>query len=119
MGVVEARVGPEHHVADGRGSTPGEDDFDEGAPAPPAPEVAIEIEPVQLANSLAHALVYVMARERQLGVPPRSSPEATITRRFEVPTDRTFAVTGDARVNAAAASAATLAATNAARGSAW
>jgi hypothetical protein len=53
-------------------------------------------------DSLAHALVYVMARERQLGVPPRSSPEASITRRFEVPTDRTFAVTGDARVNAEA-----------------
>jgi arabinofuranan 3-O-arabinosyltransferase len=54
------------------------------------------------AASAGNALVYVFARERQIEVPPRTSPERTIVRRFEVPTDRTFALTGDARIHAAA-----------------
>jgi len=45
-----------------------------------------------------HSLVFVMSRQRQVPVPPRSDEEPRLVRSFTVPTARTFEVTGDARL---------------------
>ncbi|MDZ4824929.1 MAG: alpha-(1-_3)-arabinofuranosyltransferase family protein [Actinomycetota bacterium] len=54
------------------------------------------------ADSVDHPLVVVMNRERVVPIPPRTDPEVAIVREFELPTARTFTVTGDARVTSAA-----------------
>lgn len=49
-------------------------------------------------GSQANPLVIVMARDRQLPVPPRYDPELVMSRAFTVPTARTFALGGTARL---------------------
>ena len=44
-------------------------------------------------------LVYLMARERTIPVPPRYDPELRLARRFEVPSPRTFTMAGEARLH--------------------
>jgi arabinofuranan 3-O-arabinosyltransferase len=48
--------------------------------------------------SQAHALVFLMSRERVLPVPPRTDEELSISREFTLPTARTFSLTGTARL---------------------
>ncbi len=56
------------------------------------------------AASLQHPLIVVMARERQLPVPPRYDPELVLSREFDLPTARSFAVTGTVRLTSDVAS---------------
>ncbi len=49
--------------------------------------------------SLSHRLTIVMTRRRVLPEPPRSDPEPTLDRSFDLPTARTFTLTGSAAVN--------------------
>jgi len=44
-------------------------------------------------------LTYIMTRLRVAPVPPRADPEVAMVRQFTVPSDRTFGVTGTARVS--------------------
>ncbi len=48
--------------------------------------------------SLTHPLVVTFTRLRVREVPPRSDVEPNLTRTFTLPTDRSFALTGDVRV---------------------
>jgi arabinofuranan 3-O-arabinosyltransferase len=48
--------------------------------------------------SATHPLVLVMTRQRVLPVPPRTDPEPSMAREFTLPTARSFAFTGTARV---------------------
>ena len=50
-------------------------------------------------SSASHRLTFVMARERTAPVPPRSDPEVDIARFFSIPTARTFAMSGTARLS--------------------
>ena len=45
-----------------------------------------------------HPLVILMSRQRQLPVPPRSDEEESLVRSFTLPADRTFTLTGEARL---------------------
>ncbi len=54
----------------------------------------------------AHPLILVMTRDSVRPVPPRTDPELSIARTFELPGPRTFALTGSADVNANASDAA-------------
>jgi arabinofuranan 3-O-arabinosyltransferase len=54
------------------------------------------------ARSASHPLVFVMSRERTLLVPPRLDPETHLAREFVLPTGRTFALTGTARLTSGA-----------------
>lgn len=61
--------------------------------------------PVDLTDAVGnesheHRLVYVMERQRVIPVPPRSDPELSLTRAFEVPTTRDFSLAGEARLDA-------------------
>jgi arabinofuranan 3-O-arabinosyltransferase len=51
------------------------------------------------AASAANRLTYVMTRLRTSPYPTRSDPETTITREFQVPTTRTFALSGSASLS--------------------
>ncbi len=51
------------------------------------------------AASAADRLTVVMTRQRTSGFPPRSDPETTITRRFTLPTARTFSLSGSATLS--------------------
>ncbi len=50
-------------------------------------------------ESADHPLAITMTRERVLPVPPRYDPELAMVRAFELPTDRTFRLTGEARID--------------------
>jgi arabinofuranan 3-O-arabinosyltransferase len=53
--------------------------------------------------SLAHRLIFSMSRSRTILVPPRySEDERSLTRAFDVPAGREFAVAGTARISTAA-----------------
>ncbi|MHB1487863.1 MAG: alpha-(1-_3)-arabinofuranosyltransferase domain-containing protein [Acidimicrobiales bacterium] len=52
------------------------------------------------ASSISHRLTILMTRLRAPSVPPRSDPELDIARTFSLPTARTFAVGGTARISA-------------------
>ncbi|HEV2369609.1 MAG TPA: alpha-(1-_3)-arabinofuranosyltransferase family protein, partial [Acidimicrobiales bacterium] len=52
------------------------------------------------AASAGHELVLLMTRNRAPDVPPRTDPEVDMARTFSVPTTRTFALTGTARISA-------------------
>jgi len=54
-------------------------------------------------DSIRHPLIYTMTRERTLPLPPRYDPELTLDRVFEVPGERSFAMTGTVRFNPAVA----------------
>jgi len=54
------------------------------------------------ASSLQHPLVLSMTRDRQYPVPPRIDPELDLTRAFTLPTQRSFAFSGQVRLNPAA-----------------
>ena len=56
-------------------------------------------------SSISHPLTMIMTRLRSSGYPPRSDPEPTLARTFWLPTARTFAVTGQARVSPLASDA--------------
>jgi hypothetical protein len=51
------------------------------------------------ADSAGHPLVILMTREALRSVPPRTDPERAIVRTFDLPGERTFALTGTASVN--------------------
>ncbi len=51
------------------------------------------------AASASNRLTYVMTRLRTSPYPTRSDPEATITREFQVPTTRTFTISGSASLS--------------------
>lgn len=55
--------------------------------------------------SARYPLVLTMSRERVVPVPPRTDPEPAIVREFDLPTERTFALTGDARITSEAGDA--------------
>ena len=50
-------------------------------------------------TSAQDRLTYLFTRQRVAPVPPRTDPEVSIVRRFDVPTARTFAVSGTARIS--------------------
>jgi hypothetical protein len=50
-------------------------------------------------DSSSHPLVYVMSRDAIRPVPPRTQPEAFMSREFEVPTARPFTLTGNATIS--------------------
>ncbi|HEY3844949.1 MAG TPA: alpha-(1-_3)-arabinofuranosyltransferase family protein [Acidimicrobiales bacterium] len=52
------------------------------------------------ASSAANRLTYVMTRQRTSPFPPRTDPETTITREFDLPTARTFTLSGSASLSA-------------------
>src|SRR5579884_612366 len=52
------------------------------------------------ADSLSHRLTLVMSRWRAPTVPPRTDPEVDLARTFNLPTARTFSVSGTARISA-------------------
>ncbi len=52
------------------------------------------------AQSETHRLVYIYTRERVSQFPPRSSPEITMNRIINVPTPRTFSISGNAQLSA-------------------
>jgi len=54
----------------------------------------------------AHPLILVMTREAVRPVPPRTDPELSIARTFDLPGARTFSLTGSASVNPDASDAA-------------
>jgi hypothetical protein len=54
-------------------------------------------------TSDAHPLVLIMSRERTLLVPPRLDPERNLVRQFVLPSERTFSLTGTARITTDAA----------------
>jgi arabinofuranan 3-O-arabinosyltransferase len=61
--------------------------------------------PTQMLSTLGTAstsdrLTVVMTRERTSQFPPRSDPEATISRQFKLPTARTFTLSGSASISA-------------------
>src|SRR5262249_1891131 len=61
----------------------------------------VEQMPTDLMNALGpaveqHDLVLVMRRDAVRPVPPRAQPELSIDRRFVLPSDRLFALTGNA-----------------------
>jgi hypothetical protein len=49
-------------------------------------------------SSVAQPLVLLMRRQRVIPVPPRSDPEVSIVRQFDLPTARTFGLAGEARL---------------------
>ena len=53
-----------------------------------------------------HPLVIVMSRDRVEPIPPRRDPERAIAREFTLPSARSFALTGTARIASEAESAA-------------
>jgi hypothetical protein len=76
---------------------------DEGAPQDVHVAEFIQM-PTDLVDALgstssSHPLVYVMNRDAIRPVPPRTQPEAFMSRQFEVPTDRAFALTGNATIS--------------------
>jgi arabinofuranan 3-O-arabinosyltransferase len=50
------------------------------------------------ADAATHPIVLVMRRDAVRPVPPRSQPELSIDRRFTLPGDRTFVLTGNAEI---------------------
>jgi hypothetical protein len=71
----------------------------------------VEQMPQDLLNALgraaaAHPLILVMTRDAVRPVPPRTDPELSIARTFDLPGSRTFAITGSANVNPDASDAA-------------
>ena len=50
-------------------------------------------------SAAADRLTYIMTRLRVAPVPPRADPEVAMIRQFSVPSDRSFAVTGTARIS--------------------
>ena len=52
------------------------------------------------ASSSADRLTVVMTRQRTSQYPPRSDPETTISRQFDLPTARTFSLSGSASLSA-------------------
>jgi hypothetical protein len=65
----------------------------------------VNLMPTQLlstvgAASLHNRLTVVMTRQRTSPFPPRSDPEAVISRQFSLPTARTFTVSGSASLSA-------------------
>ncbi len=52
------------------------------------------------AASLSHRLTVIMTRERVAPVPPRTDPERYMARSFWLPTQRTFTLSGTARISA-------------------
>jgi arabinofuranan 3-O-arabinosyltransferase len=54
------------------------------------------------ASSISHQLDVLMTRQRAAPTPPRLDPEPSMSRTFWLPTARTFALTGTARVSAVA-----------------
>ncbi len=50
--------------------------------------------------SLSHRLTLIMTRQRVAPVPPRSDPERYMARSFWLPTQRTFTLSGTARISA-------------------
>jgi hypothetical protein len=58
------------------------------------------------ADAAGHPLVVLMTRHGLRPVPPRTDPERAIVRTFELPSARTFALTGSASVNPDASDAA-------------
>ena len=55
------------------------------------------------ARVAGHPLILVMTRDAVRPVPPRTDPELSIARTFDLPGPRTFALTGSASINSAAA----------------
>jgi hypothetical protein len=51
------------------------------------------------AQTSSHPLILVMTRDAVRPVPPRTDPELSIARTFDLPTQRTFALTGSASIN--------------------
>jgi hypothetical protein len=51
-------------------------------------------------SSLSHRLTIILTRDRVSAIPPRSDPETFMSRSFSLPTPRTFAVSGTARISA-------------------
>ena len=51
-------------------------------------------------SSLSHRLTLVMTRDRVGSTPPRSDPEPAMSRRFWLPTARSFSLSGTARISA-------------------
>ncbi|HEV8063489.1 MAG TPA: discoidin domain-containing protein, partial [Acidimicrobiales bacterium] len=51
-------------------------------------------------SSLSHRLVVIFTRQKVGPYPPRSDPELSMSRSFELPTSRTFTVGGDATISA-------------------
>ena len=54
----------------------------------------------------AHPLIYLMTRDALRPVPPRTDPELSIVRTFDLPAARSFSLTGSASVNPEASDAA-------------
>ncbi|HTD51222.1 MAG TPA: alpha-(1-_3)-arabinofuranosyltransferase family protein, partial [Acidimicrobiia bacterium] len=54
------------------------------------------------AQTTSHPLILVMTRDALRPVPPRTDPEQSIARTFDLPAARTFALTGNASVNPSA-----------------
>lgn len=52
------------------------------------------------AASLSHRLAIILTRQRVAPTPPRTDPELYMARAFDLPTARTFAVGGTARISA-------------------
>jgi hypothetical protein len=50
--------------------------------------------------SLSHRLSVILTRDRVSPIPPRSDPELFMSRRFSLPTGRTFSIGGTARLSA-------------------
>lgn len=57
-------------------------------------------------NAATHSLIVLMSRDALRPVPPRTDPELSIARTFDLPGARTFAFTGSASVNPGASNAA-------------
>ncbi|MGH9296459.1 MAG: hypothetical protein ACRDZP_00610, partial [Acidimicrobiales bacterium] len=51
-------------------------------------------------SSLSHRLTVVLTRDRVSPIPPRSDPELAMARLFDLPTARTFSLSGTARISA-------------------
>ena len=69
------------------------------APATEALRLPTDLLAATGASSLQHQLDLVMTRIRTQVTPPRADPEASMTRRFTLPTRRTFSIGGTARIS--------------------